>query len=70
MKKHSPRYKDSVFCLLFNNPDKLRSLYNALTGSSYTDETPVVVTTLRNVLSEGFRNDISFTIGGKTLSGA
>ena len=67
MKKHSARYKDSVFCMLFGDPDKLRRLYNALTGSAYSKETPVTVTTLRNVLSEGLRNDIAFTIGGKTV---
>ena len=67
MKKHTSQYRDSVFCLLFNNPDKLRSLYNALTGSSYSEETPVVITTLKNVLSLSLRNDIAFTIGGKTI---
>jgi len=67
MKKHSTKYKNSVFCLLFNDPDKLRNLYNALTGSSFTKETPVTVTTLYNTLSEGIHNDISFTIGGKTI---
>ena len=67
MKKHSSKYKDSVFCLLFNDKDKLRSLYNTLTDSSYNEETPITITTLRNALSEGLHNDISFTIGGKTV---
>ena len=67
MKKHSTQYKNSVFCLLFNNPDKLRNLYNALTGSSYGTDVPVSITTLRNTLSLSLRNDISFTIGGKTV---
>jgi hypothetical protein len=67
MKKHSSRYKDSVFRLLFNDPDKLRRLYNALTGSSYGEETPAAITTLGNALSRSLRNDIAFTIGGKTV---
>ena len=67
MKKHSAQYKSSAFCLLFNEPDKLRSLYNALTGSSYGEETPVTITTLKNELTVGLRNDISFTIGDKTI---
>ena len=67
MKKNTSRYKDSVFRMLFKKPDKLRHLYNALTGSSYGKNTPVEITTLRYVLSIGLRNDISFTIGGKTI---
>ena len=67
MKKHSFQYRDSVFCLLFNNPDKLRTLYNALTGSSYGEDTPVTITTLKRALAFSLRNDISFTIGGKTV---
>ena len=60
-------YKDNTFCTLFNNPDKLRNLYNALTESSYDKKTPVVITTLKNELSQSIVNDISFTIGGKTV---
>ena len=67
MQKYSRQHKSSVFCLLFDDPDKLRSLYNALTGSSYNENTPVVINTLRNKLSLGLQNDISFTIGGKTI---
>ena len=67
MKKHSTRHKNSVFCLLFNDPDKLRGLYNALTGLSYGKDTPVSINTLKDELFEGPRNDISFTIGGKTI---
>ena len=67
MKKHSTQYKDSAFRLLFSTPDKLRGLYNALSGSSYGEDTPVVITTLKSVLSLGLRNDVSFTIAGKTI---
>jgi len=67
MKKHLSMYKDNTFCTLFNNPDKLRNLYNALTESSYDKKTPVVITTLKNELSQSIVNDISFTIGEKTV---
>ncbi|MCL2294046.1 MAG: hypothetical protein FWC36_04185 [Spirochaetes bacterium] len=67
MKKNSSKYKDSIFCMLFNNPDKLRELYNALSGTSYSEETPVTINTLREVLVKGLQNDISFTIGDKTI---
>ena len=57
------QYKDSTFYLLFSDQDKLRNLYNALTNSSYGEETPITITTLKNVFSMGLRNDISFTMG-------
>jgi hypothetical protein len=53
--------------MLFNDPEKLRNLYNALTGSSYGEETPVVINTLKDALFQGLRNDISFTIGERTI---
>jgi len=67
MKKHLSTYKDNAFCILFNNPDKLRNLYNVLTESSYDKDTPVVINTLKNELSQSIVNDISFTIGEKTV---
>ena len=67
MKKHSSKYKDTVFRKLFSDPDKLRTLYNALTKSSYGKETPVVINTLKNTLTQSIINDISFTIGDQTV---
>ena len=67
MKRHSTQHKNSVFCLLFDNPHKLRNLYNALTGSSYSEDTPVSIATLKDALVKKIRNDIAFTIGGKTI---
>ena len=65
MKKDMAKYKNSVFCMLFDNQDKLRSLYNVLTGSSYGKDTPVHINTLNDPY--GLQNDISFTIGGKKV---
>jgi hypothetical protein len=42
MKKVNHQYKDSVFSALFNNPDRLRELYCALTGAELPPDTPVV----------------------------
>ena len=70
MKKQSSKYKkykDSVFCMLFSDRDKLRELYNAISGSSYSEETPMSINTLQDVLGIGLRNDISFTIGDKAI---
>jgi hypothetical protein len=59
------QYKDSVFTLLFNDPSLLRELYNAIEGSSYGEDTAIVINTLKNILFKGQKNDISFTIDNK-----
>jgi len=61
------QYKDSLFCRLFKNPDRLRELYGALTGITLPPDTPVDVNSLDNVLLQGFINDISFVIGGRLV---
>ncbi|MDR3237312.1 MAG: Rpn family recombination-promoting nuclease/putative transposase, partial [Spirochaetia bacterium] len=60
-------YKDGVFRMLFNNKDKLRQLYNAITGTHYTKKTPIKINTLVNPIFTTIRNDVSFAIGGKIL---
>ena len=67
MEKHSIKHKSNAFGLLFNDPGKLRKLYNDISGLSYGEETPVTITTLKDELFDGPRNDIAFTIGGKTI---
>jgi len=61
------KYKDSVFSLLFSDPDLLRELYCALTGVNLPKDTPVVINTLQDVLFMDRINDISFEIGGKII---
>jgi predicted transposase/invertase (TIGR01784 family) len=61
------KFKDSVFTLLFRDPDLLRELYCALEGVSLPLDVPVSITTLENVLLMDFINDISFEIGGKLI---
>jgi hypothetical protein len=60
-------YKDSVFTLLFNDPSRLRELYNAIENSSYGEDTDISINTLNNVLFMDRNNDISFTIDNKLV---
>jgi len=59
------KYKDTLFSKLFNDPSRLRELYNALADTEYGEDTPVEINTLEDVLFNDLKNDISFTIGGK-----
>ena len=61
------KFKNSVFTMLFNNPDLLRELYCALGGISLPPDVPVSINTLENVLFMDFNNDISFVIDGKLV---
>jgi hypothetical protein len=60
-------YKDSVFSFLFSHPDRLRELYEAITGVPLPSEMAVTINTLEGVLYRSFRNDISFEVGGKLV---
>ena len=61
------KYKNSVFSLLFSDPDVLRELYCALEGVTLPPDVPVTINTLENVLFMELINDISFEIGGKLV---
>jgi predicted transposase/invertase (TIGR01784 family) len=65
--KTNNKYKNSVFTLLFSEPDLLRELYCALGGVSLPPDVPVIINTLENALFMGQYNDISFEIGGKLV---
>jgi hypothetical protein len=60
-------YKNSVFSLLFSDPDVLRELYSALEGVPLDKEVPITINTLSDVLYMERYNDISFTIGNKLV---
>jgi hypothetical protein len=55
--------KDSLFVALFNNEEAARELFNAISDAHYGPETPVIITTLDDVLYRGIKNDLSFTVG-------
>jgi hypothetical protein len=61
------RYKDSVFFLLFSDPDTLRELYSAIEGVYLDPDIPIEINTLQDAVFKGKINDISFSIGGKLV---
>lgn len=56
-------HKDVLFIRLFHNRKNLLSLYNALNGSSYTDENELYINTLDDLIYISVKNDVSFIIG-------
>jgi hypothetical protein len=60
-------YKDSVFSLLFNDPETLRELYCALEGVTLPSDVPITLNTLEGVLFMERVNDISFAVAGKLV---
>ena len=65
--KANTKFKNSVFSLLFSDPDVLRELYCALKGLTLPDDVPVVINTLEDALFMDQVNDISFEIGGRLV---
>jgi hypothetical protein len=61
------RYKNSVFSLLFSDPETLRELYGALEGVILDKDIPITINTLSDVLYMERYNDISFTVGNKLV---
>ena len=60
-------YKDSVFTTLFNTPEKMLELYNAINKTAYTDRSKITVRTLTDVLYKAQKNDIAFTYDDKVV---
>jgi predicted transposase/invertase (TIGR01784 family) len=60
-------YKNSLFTTLFNDAEKLLSLYNAVSGSNLPLDTPVEIATLEDVLFNYRRNDVAFVLGDKIV---
>lgn len=65
--KTNREYKDSVFTALFNNPEKMLELYNAINSTSYTDVSKIKVRTLTDVLYKALKNDLAFTYEDKMV---
>jgi len=61
------RHKNSVFTLLFSDPDALRELYSAIGGVNLPLDIPIDINTLSNVLYMGKLNDVSFTIDNRLV---
>lgn len=60
-------HKDSVFSLLFSDPDTLRELYSAIEGIDLPPDTPVDINTLSDALFKGRINDLSFLIDNRLV---
>ena len=56
------KYKDTVFRMLFSDKKNLLSLYNAVSGKSYTDSERLEIVTLENAIYMGMKNDLAFII--------
>ena len=61
------KHKDSVFSLLFNDPNVLRELYSAIEGVNLPPEIPIDINTLSGILIKGQLNDVSFTINDRLV---
>jgi len=61
------KYKNSVFSLLFGNPDALRELYGAIEGVVLPHDMPIEINTLSDVLYMERINDISFTVDNRLV---
>jgi len=60
-------HKNSVFTMLFDDKAVLIELSNALFGAHYGADTPIEVTTLKNVLSRGRVNDLSYILDDRLI---
>jgi len=60
-------YKDSLFTLLFGTKEAAIEVSNAVLGTNYGPDTDITFTTLKNVLSTGVYNDVSFMLDGKLI---
>ncbi len=56
------KYKDTVFRILFLDKEHLLSLYNAVSGKTYTDPEQLQIVTLENAVYMGMKNDLAFII--------
>jgi hypothetical protein len=61
------KFKDTLFRSLFSDERAFLSLYNAVSGSQYGEDTEVVINTLSETLFTSRKNDVSGLIDGKVI---
>jgi hypothetical protein len=61
------KHKDSVFSVLFSNPEVLRELYSAISGVTIGPDISIDINTLTDVLYRDQINDLSFTIDNRLV---
>ena len=52
-------YKDTLFRMIFKEPEALLSLYNAVNGTNYTNPNDLKVVTLENAIYMNMKNDLA-----------
>jgi hypothetical protein len=67
MNNANEKYKDSVFTLLFSNPDILRELFSAIKNITLPPDVHIDINTLSDVLFRTQRNDLSFLVGDRLI---
>lgn len=60
-------YKDSMFRAIFKDKKALLSLYNAIRKTNITDWRAIRLNSLKGVLFNIMRNDLSFTVGEEEI---
>ncbi len=55
-------FKDSIFRMVFREKENLLSLYNAVSGTSYSDPEELVIYTLEDAVYVGIKNDLGFLL--------
>ena len=60
-------YQDTVFRMLFSDPENAIELFNALENTDYGPATDVKFTTLEDAVYAGLKNDLGFIIDRKFL---
>ena len=65
MAEDHPKYKDRLFSFIFGSEENKAwtlSLYNAVNGSNHTDPNEIEITTIKEVMYLGMRNDVSILV--------
>lgn len=58
----NPKYKDTMFRMLFRDKKELLSLYNAVNGSHHENAEDLQIVTLENAIYMNMKNDLAFLI--------
>lgn len=56
------KYKDTLFRMIFKEPEDLLSLYNAVNGTDYKNPKELQIITLENAIYMNMKNDLAFII--------
>jgi len=65
--KVNRKYKDSVFSLLFSDPEVAVEVYEAIFGVKLGPDVKIEIKTLKNVLSGGKFNDVAFLLNDQLI---